>query len=68
MAARVTLRDLRAAHKRAEQRRHFWHRVNGQTYNTIALNATPATMTEYRNMVREAYGSLQGVTFGTGIR
>ena len=43
---------------------YYWHKVNGTVYNTIGLADAPGSMDEYRQMVRRAYGSLRGVTFG----
>lgn len=43
----------------------FWHETRGHRYISIRNEPRHATMAGYQQCVREAYGSLQGVTFGT---
>ena len=44
---------------------HFWHKVNGQHYTSIGMTPPPATVDEYHTLVKEAYGDVRGVMFGT---
>lgn len=50
-------------HRRVETA--FWHEVSGRRYVSIRGEPRHATMASYRQCVREAYGSLSGVAFGT---
>jgi hypothetical protein len=42
----------------------FFHIVGGKRYNTRAMDNPPSTIEEYRDMIRNAYGSLRGVKVG----
>lgn len=44
------------------------HYVNGKRYTAIRGEPRHETLELYRQCVREAYGSLHGVTFGTWER
>ncbi len=44
---------------------HFWHKVNGQHYTSIGMSPEPSTVDEYHALVKEAYGDVRGVLFGT---
>ena len=43
---------------------YFWHDINGKHYSSRDCSPEPATLKEYKAMVRQAYGSLKGVKFG----
>lgn len=43
----------------------FWHEISGKRYVSLRNEPRHATMAAYRQCVRDAYGSLRGVTFGT---
>ncbi len=42
---------------------HFWHKVNGRFYTTVGMPEI-TSLDQYKQQVRDAYGSLYGITFG----